>query len=171
MGGPVFNLQGLGQNPVPQSQSSLCHFFSQIRRDLAECIENTPEDETEGSAVPQSADCEYGQQVTLFPDGPFSVSAQGDIEIVPKPPGQGQMPSLPEFFYAAGKIGGIEIVQQMDSHHQRRSPCNGGISMKITVNLYREKQQGDHDVKSGPGGGVSQHGIDQNSRSVCDDHF
>ena len=64
--------------------------------DLVQAVKAAPDDIGKAGAVPQAADQENNQDVPVFPEFPFAASAEGNIQVIPEPGGQGDMPPAPE---------------------------------------------------------------------------
>ncbi len=112
--------------------------------DLKSAMEKTPDQKGPVGAVPESADKEYDHDVDVFPECSLSVTAQGNIEVIAEPGRQRNVPPMPEFTDAPGKIGLSEIVHETKSHDLSAPLCNQGVGRKVTVDLYSEEKCGHH---------------------------
>src|SRR5205085_1217613 len=98
-----------------------------------------PDDVSPVCTVPQTADAESHQNI----DGPFrerdAAATHGEIDIVSKPGGKGDVPSAPEFRDTASMVGGIKILHQFKAHQASRADGNVRVSREITVDLVGKK--------------------------------
>src|SRR5699024_6690662 len=101
----------------------------------------------------------------------LAVAAQGDIEVIPEPGGQRDMPPAPELGVGAGKVGCLEVIDQIDAQHLGRSHGDGGAAPEVAVQLDAE-ENGAHN-KEPAVKAVFQviDGIHKNRGAVGDDNF
>ena len=76
------------------------------------------------------------------------VAAERNINIIPEPGGQGNMPAAPEFLDGKGKIGAFEIRHQTNPEHPGAADGNVGVTRKITVDFDCEHQGSDDKSES-----------------------
>src|ERR1700685_1992395 len=98
-------------------------------------MDATPDHEGPVSAMPQSPDQHCGQKVAVGPPSAQAISAQGDIEIVPQPRAQADMPPAPEVLETSSQIGLAEIHHKMEAHQLRRAASDIAVACKIPVDL------------------------------------
>jgi len=95
----------------------------------------TPEHEGPGGAVPQAAEEHDGHQVDEGATPTAAVASQGDIQIIPQPGRQADVPPSPELGDAAGQIGESEILHEAEAHHQTQTDRHVGVSREVKVDL------------------------------------
>ena len=62
-----------------------------------------------------------------------TATAQGEINIIPEPGAEGNMPATPKFRNRTGNIGIVEVGQEMEAEHSAQADCHIGITLKIKV--------------------------------------
>lgn len=72
-----------------------------------------------------------------------TAAAQGNIDIIPKPSRQGDVPPAPKLRYVATEIGYIEVAHQLDAEEFGRAYGNVRVARKIAVNLEGEEDGGE----------------------------
>ena len=85
--------------------------------------------------VPDTTEQHGHKQITVCLSLTCSASAKRNINIIPKPGGQTNMPSTPKIRRILGKIQKIKILSQIKIQNFSNADCHVGISRKITVNL------------------------------------
>src|SRR3546814_20718288 len=71
-------------------------------------------------AMPEAADHHRQNQVAVCLEHPAAISTQRNIEIVPEPGGQADVPAPPELRDAARPIRRLEILDEPEADHQRK---------------------------------------------------
>ena len=64
-----------------------------------------------------------------------TVAAQGDVDVLCEPSGQGDMPTLPKVGNAYGKIRSSEVVGQIKTKRPGNADGHQRIARKIAINL------------------------------------
>ena len=106
-------------------------------------MEGAPNDKGERGAVPEAADEEDDYNIQRPTREFHAVAAEGDIDIVAEPRGEGDVPAAPEISNGAGGVGAIEVEREVVAQHARAADGDIGISAKITINLKGEANRGD----------------------------
>ena len=96
-----------------------------------------PDDERPFRAVPQPAQQEDDHQIEIRPVRAGSASAERDIEIVPEPGGQRDVPAAPEFGDRLGDVGIVEIERKIDADHQAEADRHIRVAGKVEIDLQR----------------------------------
>ncbi len=103
-----------------------------------------PEDKDPVGAVPQAGqEHDDGQIPQGVPPG-AAIAPQGDVQVVPEPGGQRNVPPAPKFRGRPGKIREPEILHEVDPQQFGGPPGDIGITGKIGVNLEGEGHHADH---------------------------
>ena len=111
-----------------ESQLLLCHQKHEIGQ--------SPQDEGPIRSVPDSRQEPYHEEVEDMPCLRLhSVSAQRNIDIIPEPAGQRDVPASPEFRNGTGNVRIIEVFVEVESEHFSQSDGHIRISAEIEVNL------------------------------------
>ena len=111
-------------------------------------MEGAPKNIGPVGPVPKAADQKGQKQVAILPQFAFSVSAQGDIDIIHKPAGKGDVPVAPIIAHRIRQIGPFEVLHQRKAQNPGTAHGNVGIAAEITVNLNGKKYGGQHQRKS-----------------------
>ena len=154
----------MGQELLPQGVIELGHH-------LVQAVEEAPGHKGEGSPVPQAADKEHDRHVEAGAGFAPPAAAQGEVEIVLEPAGQGDVPAPPEILDGGGEVGAVEVLHKAEAQHFGRAPGDVGVGGEIAVNL-EGKGHGGH--QEGPAPlvlGVVVHGVHHGGQVVGDDHL
>ena len=137
---------------------------------LEYAVEGAPDDIGPVGTVPQAAGSAGHDDVQVFPHGSLAVAAQRNIDVIPEPAGQGDMPIAPELANVPAEKGGVEVIHQLHTQHFGSTHGNGGIAAKVAIDLDGEKDRGDDDMRAAviPVGGAV-HRVHQNGGPVGDD--
>ena len=73
-----------------------------------------PNHEGPSGAVPQPAQQHRDEQVQVRPPAPAAVSAERDIQVVPQPLREGDVPTPPELCHVAREVGLRKVDPEMD---------------------------------------------------------
>lgn len=68
--------------------------------------------------MPDAANSKYDEGVYRPAGNTHAVASQGNVKVVAKPGGQGDVLPAPEFLDGVGKIWRFEIVDQGETHRQ-----------------------------------------------------
>ena len=99
-----------------------------------------PEQEVPAGPVPDAGSRPYHQQVKEQAGLADPVAAQGDIEILPKPGAQRDVPAPPEFSDGPGDIGIVEVAQEIKAQHPPQAHSHIGIAREVKIELEGEGQ-------------------------------
>lgn len=88
-----------------------------------------------GRAVPQAGEQKNDHQVTAGAGGAAAAATQRNVQVIPEPAGQGNVPPAPVFPHALGKVGIVEVLGQFQA--EKGADTNGhiAVSRKIKVEL------------------------------------
>lgn len=114
----------------------------------------SPEDESKTGAVPESGKEEYDYQIQVGSVFTFFVTAQRDIEILPEPGSQRDMPPAPELGNGRGHVGISEVLQEFESEHLAETDSHIRISREIVINLKSVKDRSNPYYLCGHGVGI-----------------
>ena len=95
---------------------AVTHRPKRIARNLIKPVKQTPYNKRPLSTMPQTTDKEHNQQIEILSCLSLSASSQRNIQVIPEPTGQADMPSSPEFRYRTGKIRRVKVLHQAESH-------------------------------------------------------
>ena len=87
--------------------------------------------------MPDTAGQEYRKLIQDRAQAPFPVPPQRNIEILPQPGRQRDMPSVPEFRDRTGSIGVLKVLPEMKSEHSAHPDRHIGISAEIKIDLHQ----------------------------------
>ena len=79
-----------------------------------------PEEEGPVGPVPDPGEEPHHEEVEQMTSGADPVAPQGDVDVVPEPGGQGDVPAPPEVGDGDGQIGFVEILQEFLSPESKR---------------------------------------------------
>ena len=111
-----------------ESQLLLRHQKDEVRQ--------TPQDERPIRSVPDSRQEPYHEEIEDMPCFRFHpVSAQRNVDIIPEPAGQGDMPTPPELRNGTGNIRIVEVFIEVKPEHLSQTDGHIRISAEIEINL------------------------------------
>lgn len=144
----------------------------QLLHDDKEAQRQPPEEEIQGHPMPYACHQPYSQQIENRPSRSRSASAQGDVEIIPKPSPQGDMPSAVILADTPGAVGMVEILRQLKAKYTAQAHSHETVSLKVKEKLYGIRC-GAHPCK-GRGDAFEAYGLylpPENPQSVRDDYL
>ncbi len=147
-------------------------FFQDTLYDEVGAVECAPDDEGPCSTVPESAE-EHGEgQVDVGARGAFLVATEGDVEVVAKPGGEGDVPALPEVGEADGGVGEAEIVLYGETEAEGDADGAGGVACEVAEDLTGEGEGANPGIHKADACGVFVDFInDRGEEPVCDGDF
>ena len=121
--------------------------------------------------MPQSAEQHGHEQVDISPEPSPPAAAQRDVDIIPKPAGQADVPAPPEIRGILRQIGHIEIPAQVKIPDRGDSNGHVGIAGKVTVDLQRVANHRHGDAQAIVGRGGGEHRVHRHTDAVGKDHL
>ena len=85
--------------------------------------------------MPEAAQDHGGEQVDIRPHLAAAVAPQRDVEIVPQPGGEREVPPPPEFGDRLALVGGVEVLGKDPAEHQPQADRHVGIGAEVEVDL------------------------------------
>lgn len=149
--------QGMGQNGNALGEWAAFPF----QEDEGGMIE-PPEDEGPIGAMPESHDGPRGEQCQIsapgcrlmfeaFADSPLPGGlghfdpGQGEVEVIPNPAGEGDVPTLPELAQRGRDVRVVEVFRDSDAEYEGGAQCDVGIGGEIEIDLESKQEgQGQH---------------------------
>lgn len=113
--------------------------------DLQKAVESTPQKIGQAATVPETADQKGEKEIQAVPPFGHPVAAKRNIDIIPKPGGQGNMPAAPEFPDGESQVGAFKICHQFDAKKPCAADGDVRVAGKVTVNFDGEHDR--HDDK------------------------
>ena len=101
--------------------------------------------------MPKAAGQKGHKQIKAVPEFGASASAQRNINIVPEPCRQRDVPSAPKLLDRGREIRTFEVCHQVDAKQLRRTDGNIRIAGEIAIYLHRKEQDSGAEVESGAG--------------------
>ena len=98
-------------------------------------IVQAPEHEIPLGAVPQARERPDHQDVQHPPAPPDPVAAQRDVDIVPEPGGQADVPAPPELGDGAREVGIVEVLQKVEPKDPAQADGHVRVAGEVEINL------------------------------------
>ena len=117
--------------------------------------------------MPKAADGKDDEQVPILPPCAPAASPQGDVQVVPEPGGQGDVPPTPELRDGAGEVGGAEVLHQGEAHGLGRTHSHVRIGGEITVDLDGKGAGGQDDLERAVILWGGKHRVHHHRQPVC----
>lgn len=84
-----------------------------------------------GATVPESAQREGDDQIAAAPKRAVAVAAERNVNVVPNPGAQRNVPARPEITQAGGRVGVIKIFRQTEPEHLGKTEGDVGVAAEI----------------------------------------
>ena len=97
-----------------------------------------PEDEIPAGSMPEASAEPDEKDVPHRPPCPHPAAAKGDVQVLPEPCGQGNVPPPPEFRHRGGGIGIVEVFREVKAQHLPHADGHVGVAGKVEVDLEAE---------------------------------
>src|SRR5699024_5824159 len=107
----------------------------QLLQQQQETVIEAPEEEGPPGPVPDAGEHPDDHQVPGQLDLGAAAAAQGNIDVVPEPGAEGDMPAPPELGDAPGDIGVVEIDHKVKAQHGAQAPGHIGVAAEVDVDL------------------------------------
>src|SRR6266511_4757026 len=88
------------------------------------------------------------------------VSSERDIDVIPEPGGQADVPARPEVAQAGGQVGIVEIQNQIKTHELRQAAGHVGVAAEVEENLPGEREGRQHQCRRAESPGIVIHALD-----------
>ena len=134
-------------------------------------MDRAPDEEGQGTAVPEAADQKGDKQVETVADPPGAAAAQRDVNIVPKPSGEGDVPTAPKFLYGKGEVRTPKVCRQLHAEQSGTADGNVRIAGKVAVDLDGIHHGGDDKDQSHIAAAVVVHLVDGHGKGIRDHQF
>jgi len=121
--------------------------------------------------MPQAAEGEGDEQVKVPPPFPRPAASQGDIDIIPEPGHERDMPPPPEFGDRSRVKGPVEVIHQAETHDLGRTDRNIRIAGKIAIDLKSKEESPRDQRKPGILGGAAEDLLHHDGQFICDHHL
>ena len=98
-------------------------------------VAQAPEDKGPVGPVPDAGQKPHSQHIKDVTAGGAPVAAQGDVDIIPEPLGQGHMPPVPEVRDAGRLIGGVEVLPDLKAQELPDPDRHIRVAGKVIIEL------------------------------------
>ena len=109
-------------------------------------------------AVPQPGECKDDEQIETGAPQAAAAAAQRNVDIIPEPAGQRDVPPPPVFADGAGKVGVVEVFRQGDTEEFSDADGHIAVAGKVKIQLHHIRRVAQHQNRRGQRGG--RHGGD-----------
>jgi len=121
---------------------SLVHMGSilpnQEDRDKQCRVNPTPGDKGPVGPMPETGDQEYDEDVADGFCGGHPTASQRDVDVIPKPGGEGDVPSAPELGDIPAEVGSPEVGHELEAEELGRTDCDIRVAGEVSVDLEGE---------------------------------
>ena len=132
-------------------------------------MDSTPDDEGPVGPVPEPGDEEDDEDVADGLGLGDAGSAEGDVEVVAEPGGEGDVPPPPELGDVAGEVGELEVGHQLEAEELGGADGDVGVPGEVAVDLEGEEDGAEDEGGAGEGLGVVEAHVDVGRAGVGDD--
>ena len=137
-----------------------------VFRRLAQAVQTAPDEVGQPRAVPQAADEEGYNQVSVLARLAAPAAAQRNIDVIPQPLRQADVPPRPDVLDRVGKERLAEVFRQVQAQHLADAQHNVGVAGEIGVELHGEQHAAQQQLGAVKGGGVGKDCIHNNGGAV-----
>ena len=136
-------LEGREQSSFGHLVGVLAVLARQYQRQEQNGVVRAPGDERPVRAVPETRQQEDDEGVPDDLGLRDATAAQGDVDIIPEPSRQADVPPAPELGDVATEVGYVEVAHQLDPEELRRSDGDVGVAREVAVDLESEEDGGE----------------------------
>ena len=129
----------------------------------------SPGDEGPIGPVPEPGDEEDDEDVADGLGLGDARSAEGDVEVVSEPGGEGDVPTPPELGDVAGEVGELEVGHQLEAEELGGADGDVGVSGEVPVDLEGEEDGPEDEGRAGERLGVVETHVDVGRTGVGHD--
>ena len=142
---------------------------AQEERDEEQGVDAAPDDEGPIGPVPEPGDEEDDEDVADGLGLGDAGSAEGDVEVVAEPGGEGDVPTPPELGDVAGEVGELEVGHQLEAEELGGADGDVGVPGEVPVDLEGEEDGAEDEGGAGERLGVVETHVDVGRTGVGDD--
>ena len=121
--------------------------------------------------VPEPTEQEDGENISHPKRARYSVSAQGSVEVIPKPGGERDMPAPPEICHRIREIGTPEIGHQVVAHDASCTDGHIRVAREVAINLNGKENCCENQEGCRVAARTRVDRVDNHGQAVGDDHF
>lgn len=127
---------------------------------LQDAVRKAPQQIGQPCAVPQAADKERSNDVSIAPGRAATAAAQRDVDVILQPAGQADVPAVPQFADGGGQKRLAEVLRQGQAEHLPCPEHDVSVAGEIGVKLERIQHRAKQQLAAVVGGGVGKCGVD-----------
>ena len=132
-------------------------------------MEESPGEEGPVGAVPETAEQEDDEGVAYDFGLADAAAAEGDIDVVAEPGGEGDVPAAPELGDVAAEVGHVEVAPQADTEEFGAADGDVAIAGEVAVDLEGKEDGGKDERGAAELRGVGENLIDIDGTAVGDE--
>ena len=106
-----------------------------VADDLACTVEETPGEEGPVGPMPEAAEDHRDHDVAHHLGLRAPVASERDVEVVPQPARQGDVPPAPEVLKVDGGVRPVEVDGELDPQQERKADGDVGVPGEVAVDL------------------------------------
>lgn len=92
--------------------------------------------------MPEAAHQEHHEDVVVPTPLHHPVASERDVEVIPEPGGEGDVPAAPKLLDGFREIGSAEVLHQVKAHHPSRPDGHVRVAREVAVDLEGEEHGG-----------------------------
>ena len=100
-----------------------------------ESMKRTPKDEVERGSMPESSKHHGHEEVEVLAHFAMTIAAKTDVEVVPEPAGEADVPASPEFGDGGGLVRTVEVLWELKAKQEGYTDSHVGIAREVAVDL------------------------------------
>src|SRR5678815_2692167 len=103
-------------------------------------VKDSPDDESPGGAMPYPGDEESKEEISVRVEGAVAAPAERNINVIPKPAREADVPSRPKFAQTGGKVRVVEIQNQIKAHELGDAAGHVRVTAEVEKDLPGESK-------------------------------
>lgn len=125
-----------------------CFRIEKCLQNLQNTVNPAPDDIGQAAAVPETADQKGEKEIQAVTEAVHPITAEGNVHIIAKPGGEGDMPAAPELPDGEGKIRVLEIGHKLYAEKPCTADGNVRVAGEVAVYFDGEHHRGDDKDKA-----------------------
>ena len=137
---------------------------------LVGAVEPTPHHEGPRGTVPQAAEQHGEHEVAVGGRLGAPIAPEGDVEVVPQPTRERDVPAPPEVLDGQGRVGTVEVLREADAEQQGDADRDVRVAAEVGVDLHCVAIDREEDLEAGEVAGDGEDGVDHLGAEPARDH-
>src|SRR5882762_2004422 len=94
--------------------------------------------------MPDAGDEKGKKQISIGAERATLVSSEWNINVIPEPGGETDVPARPEIAETGGEVGIVEVQNQIEAHELRQAARHVGVAAEVEENPPGQRERRHH---------------------------